>query len=135
MKDFFQSMNIDSLNFALGTLAKKQEVISRNVANHDTPGFKADKLVFDEVMAEYFSGGSKLPLRVTNDKHLVPPSMVLTPSSFVRHQNNPSLRNDGNDVNLDFEMSELSSSGVMYQMLTQTTSNEFMRLRSAIQGR
>lgn len=133
--NIFQQTNIDLLSQGMSISSVKNNVIAENIANVDTPGFRAKKLVFDEAMSGYLSGGKNMPLKVTDGKHIQAEDSSHNISSFARLQNNPSLRNDGNDVNLDFEMSEMSSNSIMYSMYSQITSMEFMKLKSAIAGR
>jgi flagellar basal-body rod protein FlgB len=128
-------MLINDLNYGLNTSSKQSDVISHNIANADTPYYKSEKLVFKEVMEEYFSSGKKMPLIVTNKNHIQPRGTILDPSSFVRYQNNMSPRNDFNDVNLDFEMSELAKNGINYSMMTQITGSNFTKLKEAIRSR
>ena len=133
--DIFDKTVIKDLSFALKVNSVKNNILSNNIANVDTPNYKAKKLEFSEVMKEYFSGGSKLPLMTTNDRHIKGTYDVTDPDSFVRLQNNPSLRNDGNDVNLDYEMREMAKNGIQYSMFSQIIAGKFTGLKSAIQGR
>ncbi len=133
--DMFDKMNIYGLNYAMDVSAKKNQVISENIANVDTPNYKAKDLNFEKAMKEYFSGGNNLPLKVTHKNHISPQNTGGNINSLIYEQNNPSLRNDGNDVNLDYEMSEMASNAVKYSMFSQITGTEFARLKSAIAGR
>ena len=135
MVNMFNKMRINDLNYGLNTSSNKSDVISHNIANADTPFYKAEKLVFKEVMEEYFSPGKNMPLIVTNKRHIQPAGRTLDPSSFVRYQNNMSPRNDFNDVNLDFEMSELAKNGINYSIMSQITGSSFTKLKEAIRGR
>jgi flagellar basal-body rod protein FlgB len=135
MVNMFNKMRINDLNYGLNTSSHQSDVISHNIANADTPFYKSEKLVFKEVMEEYFSRGKKMPLIVTDKKHIQPVGRILEPSSFVRYQNNMSPRNDFNDVNLDFEMSELAKNGINYSMMSQITGSSFTKLKEAIRGR
>ncbi|MGE4267382.1 MAG: flagellar basal body rod protein FlgB [Deferribacterales bacterium] len=135
MDGLFSKMGVDKLGYALTTSSVRNDVISQNIANVDTPGYKAKDLKFFDVMNEYLGDGKKLPLTRTNEKHLPPADMVMDPSSFVYDQNNPSVRNDGNDVNEDYEMSQLAENSVRYQMLSQMTAGKFTKLKEIIQSR
>lgn len=135
MVNMFSKMSINDLDYGLNTSSQQSDVISHNIANADTPFYKSEKLVFKEVMEEYFSRGKNMPLIITDNKHIQPMGRILDPSSFVRYQNNMSPRNDFNDVNLDFEMSELSKNGINYSMMTQITGSNFTKLKEAIRGR
>lgn len=135
MVNMFDKMRINDLNYGLNTLSEQSNVISKNIANADTPFYKSEKLVFKEVMEEYFSPGKKMPLIVTDKRHIQPKNRLLDPSSFTRYQNNMSPRNDFNDVNLDFEMSEITKNGINYSMMSQITGSNFTKLKEAIRGR
>ncbi len=135
MRNIFSMSNVDKLSYGMDTTSVKNNVIAENIANVDTPTYKASKLEFDEVMQDFLGTGKKLPLVQTNEKHFATGGFKGIPADYVRFQNNPSLRNDGNDVNLDYEMSEMASNSVLYQELTQITAGTFTKLKTAIQGR
>jgi len=86
-------------------------------------------------MSEFYGEGKKLPLTVTNPMHFTGKPNILEIESFAREQNNPSLRNDGNDVNLDYEMSEMAKNSIQYSMFSQIIAGKFTGLKSAITGR
>jgi flagellar basal-body rod protein FlgB len=135
MEGIFTKAGVEKLGLALNAVGAKNRVISENIANIDTPGYKAKDLKFHDVMNEYLGEGKKLPLANTNEKHLPPKTRVVSAEDFVYQQNNPSVRNDGNDVNVDYEMSQLAESNVRYQMLSQMTAGKFAKLKTAITGR
>lgn len=120
MIGIFEKTKVNDLNFALDTLSVKNNGISRNIANQDTPKYKAVKLEFSEVMEEYYSN-SKNPMQLTrtNSMHMSVGGEELDPRTLVRFQNNPSIRNDGNDVNMDYEMSQQAEAELRYKMLSQ----------------
>lgn len=133
--NIFQNTSINALQYGLNVSSAKNNIIAENIANVDTPGFKAKKIDFDDAMSDYFYGGKNMPLKVTDGQHIQAEDSSLDIFSHARFQNNPSLRNDGNDVNLDFEMSQMSENSIDYTMFSQITSMEFMKLKSAIAGR
>lgn len=133
--DLFKAVNIDKLSYALDVTSYKNKVISENIANVDTPFYKAKKLDFKDAMQDVMETGKKLPLKVTNKYHIPGSSEKFSVSNYVKYQNNMSVRNDGNDVNLDYEMSELAANGILFNMLSQITGYEFTRLKTSIQGR
>ncbi len=136
MIGLFEKTKINDMSFALDTLSVKNNTIARNIANKDTPMYKGTKIVFQEVMAEYFSGASKeLPLKRTNMRHLPVGSDSLDPRTMVRFQNNPSIRNDGNDVNLDYEMSQQVDTSIRYQLFSDLIGRKFNGLKEVIKTR
>ena len=120
MIGIFDKTKVNDLNFALDTLSVKNNGISRNNANQDTPKYKAVKLVFSEVMEEYYSNANNpVSLKRTNSMHMPLGDEELDPRTLVRFQNNPSIKNDGNDVNLDYEMSQQAEAELRYKLLSQ----------------
>lgn len=120
MIGIFSKTKVNDMGFALDTLSVKNNGISRNIANQDTPKYKAVKLVFSEVMEEYYSNSQNpVPLKRTNSMHMPTGDEELDPRTLVRFQNNPSIKNDGNDVNLDYEMSQQADAELRYKMLSQ----------------
>jgi len=134
MQGIFDKMSIDKLALGLDTLSVRNSVIAENIANLDTPGYKAQDLKFDDVMQEALGTGKKLPLARTNEKHLPPGNRPVDVSSFVYQQNNPSVRNDGNDVNVDYEMSQMAENTIRYNLFSQLTQGKFSKLKEVIKG-
>jgi len=135
MQGIFDKMKINTLGTALETASVKNKVIAENIANLDTPGYKAQDLKFFDVMNDVLGSGKKLPLARTNEKHLPPAEMDTDPSAYVYQQNNPSVRNDGNDVNIDYEMSQMAENTIRYNMISDMTAGKFTKLKNVIAGR
>jgi flagellar basal-body rod protein FlgB len=134
MFSIFDKNGTNQLAYSLKVLNEKNRQIARNIANSDTPFYKAKKLEFYEAMEEFFTGG-KFKLYATNEKHIQPFSTPPDPRDFVRHQNNPSTRTDGNDVNVEYEMTEQAGATIMHQMLTEMTGSRFASLKEIIKTR
>jgi flagellar basal-body rod protein FlgB len=134
MFNIFEKNGTNQLAFGLKVLGEKNRQIARNIANADTPFYKAKKLEFYEAMEEYFAG-SKRKLYATNEKHIQPFSTPPNPKDFVRHQNNPSTRTDGNDVNIEYEMAEQAGATIMHQMLADMVGGRFATLKEIIKTR
>jgi flagellar basal-body rod protein FlgB len=149
MNGIFKQMKVDDMAYALRTLSEKNRQITRNIANQDTPFYKAKKLEFDEVMAAYFrdnNGTSPLYtptdgqirlngeslLMNTQEKHIPMAPAPQGPAAHVRHQNNLSVRDDGNDVDLDYEMTELAGSSILYSAFSQMVGSKFSSLKEII---
>ena len=137
MIGLFEKTKVNDMSFALDTLSVKNNVIARNIANKDTPMYKGTKIVFQEVMAEYFSSGpdKTLPLKRTHARHLPIVGDTLDPRTMVRFQNNPSLSNDGNDVNVDYEMSQQADTSIRYQLFSDLIGRKFSGLKEIIKTR
>ena len=129
---------MDLVQKALDASALQHNVISDNIANVDTPGFKRSEVIFGEslkkAIQERASASGQLELAETDGRHLqVHP---LTSVDDVRPQvvteKNTSLRNDQNNVDIDVEMAKLAQNTVLYETLAQITQSQFAQIRSAI---
>ena len=132
--EIFNRSLLESLQYAMDVSSYKNAVIAENIANIDTPGYKAKKVDFRKSIGEIFSSQGKMGLVKTNERHIdgkKNPENVF----FVEYRNSPSLRNDGNDVNIDLEMYEMSSNGLLYSELSQITGHQFTKIKTAILGR
>ncbi len=118
----------EQLNFR----AEKQKVISSNIANINTPNYKTKELVFED---ELNSQTNVLKMKQTNSKHI---STIDNNLSSV----NPKLlevqglqeQNDGNNVNLDSQMSEMSKNKVLYDAIQSSIRRDSKLFRSVIES-
>ncbi len=119
---------IDILDKALDASWKRETIISNNLANVDTPGYKRQDLDFASVLKQEL-GRSKyttLDAKVA-DVH----KNHLTPSVYTDY-GNYSYRIDRNNVDVDTENVELASERIRYLALQDATSFEFSALKTAI---
>ena len=133
MINMFDAQHVDKLQYGLNTLDTKLGTINQNVANVDTPFYKSLRLSYSDAIAEH-EDRVGYDLVSTSGNHQQPPSFGQSPQSFVEYQNNMSIRNDYNDVNIDNEMVELSQTNIMFQALSDVTAGEFLRLKTSIRG-
>lgn len=109
---------------ALDYRSLRQDLISSNMANVDTPSYRPKDVHFEDMLAEKTAQvfenkntNKKLKLTQAMPQHL--PGLgpdYLTGSIFFRDGH--LARNDGNSVDLDVETSEMGKNSVMYQALT-----------------
>lgn len=113
---------------ALDGLSLRQEVISRNLANIDTPGFKAQTVNFQETLDRMVDPGNSLPLKVTDDSHL---TTAADETGFsVALRSGGTLRADENNVDVDVEMADMSEAGIQYQAVSQAISKKLLLLKT-----
>jgi flagellar basal-body rod protein FlgB len=92
------------LKKSLDASALRQRVIAHNIANINTKGFKRSEVVFeDKLNQEMKRRGS-----VTNIDEIQPE---------VIQDNSTSMREDGNNVNIDLEMANMSANNILYNTL------------------
>ena len=119
----------EQLNFR----GEKQKVISSNIANINTPGYKTKDLVFEDDLNNKLNNTLKMEL--TSSKHI---SSINSSSANV----NPKLvevkglqeQNDGNNVNLDTQMSEMSKNKILYDAIQSSIKRDSRLFRSVIES-
>jgi flagellar basal-body rod protein FlgB len=124
---------IELLNQALTGLAQRQQAIAGNIANVDTPGYQRRDVPFEqELRASLGTGGARLA--TTSPRHI--PVARSTPSLLETATQNQGRsrtgRNDGNNVDIDYEMTQLAETSLRYQLLTELTSARFTTLRDIV---
>jgi flagellar basal-body rod protein FlgB len=113
---------------ALDGLSLRQQAISRNLANVDTPGFKAQTVNFQETLDRMVDPGSLLPLKLTDEDHLTTASAETGFSLSLR--SGGTLRADENNVDIDVEMVDMSEAGIQYQAVSQAISKKLLLLKT-----
>lgn len=115
---------------ALDASAMRQKAISNNIANVDTPHFKPARVEFEEILKKQL-GNSTFVGNRTNDKHITIGKQGTVPSPSLVKQATV-MKNNGNGVDLDYEMTEMAQNSVWYQSLTYGINAEFDLLKTAI---
>jgi flagellar basal-body rod protein FlgB len=118
---------------ALKLQSKRMEVIADNLANSDTPGYKARDIDFRAAMAN--AGGADAPVRLatTNPGHLgADPASEVNSSLKYRVPLAPAL--DGNTVDAQQEQAAFADNTVRYQATLTFLSARFKSLMTAITG-
>lgn len=102
---------------ALGLRAKRQEVLAANIANADTPNYKARDLDFGRELRRALDqapDARSVALATTAAHHLHAPSTVATdPDMLYRIPSQSSL--DGNTVEMDAERVEFADNALRYE--------------------
>jgi flagellar basal-body rod protein FlgB len=115
---------------ALMLREKRSELLAANLANADTPGFKARDLDFQSVLKQTLS--SNISLENTQDGHMPPREVVLGGTLKYRFPNQASL--DGNTVETQMEQAIYAENNVQYQASLRFINSRFGGLMTAIKG-
>ena len=119
---------INLLTKAADASWKRETVISNNIANVDTPGYKRKDLNFQGVLTEELGRCKRESLdSKVSDVDL----SRLDPQIYVDSANY-SYRMDGNNVDIDTENVELASEQIRYEGLTDCINSEFERMKAVI---
>ncbi|WP_042348927.1 flagellar basal body rod protein FlgB [Bacillus massiliigorillae] len=125
------SGTINLLEQAMNYSATKQKVISDNIANSDTPNYKAKSVSFSK-MLETEKQNSFVANR-TDRRHF---NLTLSnqSSSGVYVNQNVAYNHNGNSVDVDKEMSDLATNTIYYNALTDRIIGKFQSLENVIKG-
>lgn len=117
----------------LDAAALRQKVIANNLANVDTPGFKKSHVEFENVLRQAQNKDS-LRLRTTDSRHIDFSINIQAAQARVLIDNSTSQRNDGNNVDIDSEMTALAKNGIDYQAISQILGNKYSGRKKLISG-
>ena len=118
---------------ALKLQSKRTEIIADNLANSDTPGYKARDIDFRAAMASAGSADATVKLATTNAGHLsIDPNTAASANLKYRTPLAPSL--DGNTVDAQQEQAAFADNTVRYQATLTFLSARFKSLMTAITG-
>lgn len=127
------TQRLDSHGKALDLLSQRQKVLAGNIANADTPGFKARDFDFSAALAE--ARGDASGAARTSRRHLYgngsadgQPQVTL----LWRNAEQPSL--DGNTVDLDRERANFADNAMRYEATLRFINSDVRTMLSAITG-
>jgi flagellar basal-body rod protein FlgB len=110
-----------------------QEVISENLANIDTPGYKPKELRFDQELKRA-AEKDQIQLKTTKPGHLSH-QIENNIESFPIQEVGSSGKGESNELNLDMEMAKMMRNNLLYDASAKLIAKKFKSLRSAIEGR
>ena len=90
----------------LDSTARRQRVLATNIANTNTPGYKAKEVAFDRFMGK----------------------------AVIRERKNAHVRADGNSVNMETERAELQKNALVHRLFLQVMFAKASQMKSAIRG-
>lgn len=105
---------------SLAGASLRQQLLTNNLANADTPGFKASDVDFESSLQAALSSSN--------------PTAALENVSFTPETSTGSVQADGNNVDLNQQMAELTQNAVQYETLTELEKTRMQALQSAIGG-
>lgn len=123
---------IINLEKSLDYASLKNQTISNNIANADTSNYKAKRVVFKELLDNEVNS-SFVPTR-THEKHLLFQNSTMENSFKVVTDRSTSFNHNGNNVDIDKEMTELAKNQIYYQALVDRISGKFNSLQTVIKG-
>lgn len=122
---------ISNLEQSLNYAATKNRTISSNIANVDTPNYKSKEVVFKEVLNDTLS--NSFHAKRTNPRH-IPFNSSKGAGRQIITNNRTTYNHNGNNVDIDKEMSELAKNQIYYNSLIDRINGKFGSLQTVIKG-
>lgn len=126
----------DALRFnqtALNLQARRQEMLASNIANADTPHYKARDIDFRSALANALGGaGAALPLQRTAESHLPLAGADFEP--FIGYRQEYQSAVDGNTVNMDVERAAYAENSLHYEASVTFINGLLRGMHTAITG-
>ncbi|MDY6972443.1 MAG: flagellar basal body rod protein FlgB [Thermodesulfobacteriota bacterium] len=110
----------------------KHSYIASNIANMDTPNYKAFDLIVEKELKKAMSRESSIELSMTQPAH-ISGRRTYQDSVDGKKTGGFSLRNDGNSVDIDKEMASLAENNLLYNTIAQILAKKFQGLKNVIQ--
>ena len=125
------SGTINQLEKGLAYSSLKQKTIANNIANVDTPGYKSKDVSFTRMLHD------EIKMTSSESNQINPKHFTISPkqTNLVSvHQRAFNVRENGNGVDMDREMTNLATNQIYYDALIERISGKFGSLNSVIRG-
>lgn len=117
---------------ALDGLSARRDMISQNVANVDTPGYKAQEVSFEGTLKQVMNDKPLMSMKTSNARHLQGGALPGIGMVQVGNRQGGATRADGNNVDIDQELTQMTETGVRYQAVSQAVSKKLSLLKNLV---
>lgn len=108
--------SVQAVGAALAGLAARQQAITSNIANVETPGYLAKEVRFEDSLRRAVADGDPASARVSETRSLA------------------ATRENGNNVSMDVELLAASENVLAQRLMVQALNSKYAVLRTAITG-
>ena len=127
----------NGLNEKMAFLAQRQRVLSQNITNADTPGYRPSDVKspdFGKILGEKSASTARLSLATTQSGHM---DHIIRPGSspnLMTERKTYEVSPTGNAVDLEEQMMKSSQTNMDYQLITNLYTKNLEAMRSAMRG-
>ncbi|MBF7096327.1 flagellar basal body rod protein FlgB [Alkalibacter mobilis] len=126
MADF----SYDIIKKGLDAASIRQKSISSNIANVNTPGFKAGKVEFESELRKAI-GNAGVSMKKTHENHLGGTDISSVSPKVVKSEEH-SMNENGNNVDIDREMVDLAANEIYYSALIEQLNRKLSNMSYVI---
>ena len=123
---------VDTLQKGLDASWMRNAVIRNNIANVETPGFKASNVEFETLFAQALEGSGFAGKKTHEGHRDIGSTNIDGVHARVVENKGLSMRMDGNNVDIEAENVKLAQNSIYYNTLLTKMNSELSRLRIAI---
>jgi flagellar basal-body rod protein FlgB len=131
---------IELLGKTLDLRAQRQNLISANLANVETPGYTPNDISFESQLKSALKQGGKAQTHIPNSRHIPlkgagggPSALELVTGQMIELPAKSSGP-DGNGVEMESEMGRMAENQIMYNASVQILTKKFEMMKQAIRG-
>lgn len=117
---------------SLDFISMRHLLITSNVSNVDTPGYKAHDINFQKQLKDALGSSGSLSMVATDHNHFGPGAKTIANLSPEPFEEKDAARSDGNNVDMDKEMGKLAENQILYNAITQLMMKRGSTVRSAV---
>ena len=119
---------------ALDAAWLRNEVLSHNIANVDTPTYQRKDVDFEKYLRGALDSG--LDDLIVNNRHNFRFTDTVSLESLkprvMEEYNTMAMRIDGNNIDIDEEMAQMAKNTIRYNVITQNINGKFSKIKHAI---
>ncbi|MEG3638738.1 flagellar basal body rod protein FlgB [Magnetococcus sp. PR-3] len=112
---------------------RRQDIIAANIANGDTPGYKARRLSFEEELAKSMPHPGDLPMARNHARHMPAEGFLAAPGE-IQEVETPISKGDMNSVDTEQEMARQTANQLLFNYATQSLNSQINRMKMVIRG-
>ncbi|MFC2728791.1 MAG: flagellar basal body rod protein FlgB [Centipeda sp. (in: firmicutes)] len=133
LEQLVNTSTIDIGSRAMAAAALRHEVLSNNIANVNTPYFKRSHVRFEDLLKQELGLGNDPLMKVvrTHDRHFPIPFHGKA-RAVIEQDDRTNMRLDGNNVDIDVEMAEVSKNQLYYSAVATALGGHISKLKGVI---
>lgn len=117
---------------ALSLRSQRTQLLANNIANADTPGFKARDIDFQQLLAKEIGASKSVNMMATHQQHIAPHDSSMSADVKYRVPLMPSL--DGNSVDTQMEQSAFAENSIQFLTNLRILNGRLQGMMTAIKG-
>lgn len=134
LEQILNSTNFNYLPRGMTAASIRQEVISHNIANVNTPNFRKSGVEFEDLLAREIYGDEpeegKLQMTRTHDSHMPHKPLAYHAEPNIVEEMTTIMRTDDNNVDIDIEMATLAKNQLYFNALATQLGGYVSRMRN-----